>query len=646
VATVIDELVTVLSIETNSASKGALKSMSEGLGNMMATGLKLATALAGVATAAVFAAAKFNKSSAEVGKLSDLTGISTDTIQKWGYAIEQSGGNVESIQGDLASLTKSMSSPVYGEFNDTMLMLGISSHNASGGLKTADEILLEFSDKIKGMPKQTQLQWASKLGISNETLLLLQKGRGEIGKYFDLAKKDGAIIDEQSIANARQFNADMARLWRIFQSLGQEISAKLAPAFRTFVEIVAGFMERNREKIVNFFDAMLKGFSSAIEWISGFVTSADSLLGGFFDRSIEESSQLFDRYKSIWNAILDVVTEVVSIIMELVGANMEDIRNAYAVITEEIFGFLEGLHDAIAGIAKFLKDHREDIVGFFQGVVDVIKVAVDYVWKLYEGAKALIGMGKEKMDQWGVTGAVEKTGEIASSIAGAVKSGIGSLFGPGEAQASQGGGFDAVKKAKPVATASSTQGKVDQAMQYYMSQGLSKEKAAAIVGNLQHESSLQTGATGDKNKPEHSWAHGIGQWRDNEKRPGTGRFTDLKKFAEQRGTSWEDYETQLAFVLHEMQTTEKPAGGKFASAKGIEGSTLAMSKYYERPDEAHAGNEHRIQLAQAAAARAPNITINNTITTNDPYAAALAATDKMNASLQTHFPGPTAPGVQ
>jgi hypothetical protein len=176
-------------------------------------------------------------------------------------------------------------------------------------------------------------------------------------------------------------------------------------------------------------------------------------------------------------------------------------------------------------------------------------------------------------------------------------------------------------------------------MAYYQSQGLSKEQAAGIVGNLQVESGLDTTAKGDFRKGEGYTAHGIAQWRG-------ARLEGLKKFASDRGTSWEDYETQLAYVLQELKTTESGAGKRLAQTDTASEAALVMSKYYERPNAALAHNEGRIGYANAAMKSSPTINITQNIQGSDPNAIAAKSAEKIDTSLQAHFAGGNAPMVQ
>jgi len=111
-----------------------------------------------------------------------------------------------------------------------------------------------------------------------------------------------------------------------------------------------------------------------------------------------------------------------------------------------------------------------------------------------------------------------------------------------------------------------------QAMQFFQSQGWSKEQAAGIVGNLQAESgaNLNSNAVGDNGK-----AYGIAQWHADRQ----ARFTNEAKFGKIAGSSFED---QLKFVQWELNNTESRAGKALKSARTPQEAAEIIDRLYER----------------------------------------------------------------
>ena len=115
---------------------------------------------------------------------------------------------------------------------------------------------------------------------------------------------------------------------------------------------------------------------------------------------------------------------------------------------------------------------------------------------------------------------------------------------------------------------------------------------AAMLGNFMHECGGQNDLipavqADDKNKK----AYGIAQWRHPD------RVKDLKKFAEDRGKTWEDFDTQLNFVLWElMEHNNQHDPIDFQSVTDIAAATVFFQHKYEIPE--YEGGFSRTQLNQ------------------------------------------------
>ena len=184
-------------------------------------------------------------------------------------------------------------------------------------------------------------------------------------------------------------------------------------------------------------------------------------------------------------------------------------------------------------------------------------------------------------------GGFKKMGEGLKDFFANLAGGIASLFG-GAANAATldqnylgGGDF----------SGSSGQ---DQAMNYFMSQGMSKEQAAGIVGNLMQES-----GAGLDPKANNGTHRGIAQWDAN-------RWAGFEKFAKQKGLDVNTREAQLQWIMEEMRTGSGGLGIKrFKQTKTAEEAAALFLTDYERSGEkpGQHGYDNRLKNARALAAR-------------------------------------------
>ena len=127
------------------------------------------------------------------------------------------------------------------------------------------------------------------------------------------------------------------------------------------------------------------------------------------------------------------------------------------------------------------------------------------------------------------------------------------------------------------------------AVRFLMRNGWTLERAAGAVGNFMQESS-RIDPNSEQQITDPSRGEGIAQWSKN------GRWQDLLDFAAANQLDPRKLDTQLQFVLHELQSTQKPANKEIIAATTVHDATMAFSIFYERPGDPR--NTKRVDNAQ------------------------------------------------
>ncbi len=113
--------------------------------------------------------------------------------------------------------------------------------------------------------------------------------------------------------------------------------------------------------------------------------------------------------------------------------------------------------------------------------------------------------------------------------------------------------------------------------------GLTKTAAIGVVANLKAESNLDPGIKQIGGGP----GRGLAQWEKG------GRYdTDpinLNKFAAKKGTNWADLDTQIDFILYEMDKHPeyKKVKEQLNKTDSVEKATLIFLKKYEKAGTPH-----------------------------------------------------------
>ena len=122
--------------------------------------------------------------------------------------------------------------------------------------------------------------------------------------------------------------------------------------------------------------------------------------------------------------------------------------------------------------------------------------------------------------------------------------------------------------------------------------GLTPTAAVGIVANLKAESNLDPAIKQFSGGP----GRGLAQWEKG------GRYdTDpinLVKFAKKKGTNWSDLDTQIDFILHEMDRHPeyKKVKDMLNKSDSVEDATLIFLKKYEKAGTPH--TDKRLKFAK------------------------------------------------
>ena len=159
--------------------------------------------------------------------------------------------------------------------------------------------------------------------------------------------------------------------------------------------------------------------------------------------------------------------------------------------------------------------------------------------------------------------------------------------GAGDESNSKKGKSSSKKQKNPLAET-----RVGAAIDFLVKQGFSVNQAYGIVGNLQVESFDSLDPTASDGH-----AFGIAQWQDD-------RLEDLKQFARDNQSDYTAFETQLAFLVYELQHKEKGNWQKVLQSS-VNGTPEEYASYFDEYVE-RSSQEHNWLRQQKARALANN----------------------------------------
>lgn len=208
---------------------GSLKGMASSAGGLSSVLGTLAPVVSGVGLAAM---AKGAIDAADnMNDLRQKTGVSVESLSKFQQAAKASGTDIEGVGKALIKLNKGLAD---GKAADTLKEIGLSATDASGKLKSTDQVMLEVADKFKSMPDGAQktalaLQLFGKAGA--DMIPLLNGGRDSIESLQ-------ATMTGKFAEGADQLNDKLAAMQGKLLQVGVTLGTALMPALTAIADVV------------------------------------------------------------------------------------------------------------------------------------------------------------------------------------------------------------------------------------------------------------------------------------------------------------------------------------------------------------------------------------------------------------------------
>ena len=265
-ATVIEELVSRLGFDINDKGLNDFTKSSERLKKTLKRISVVASAAAVGITAWVSKVAIATDANI---KFADSVGISFDALQELQFATEREGGSLQSLQSSLLALSQRAGEAFrgMGEGVQVFGILGVEVTDFNGDLKSADVLLGDISDQFKNFGKTQQIEFAQKLGISPDLLLLMQKGSENLNDLRLKARSFG-LISEQTARNSEKFQDSLTDLKFTIRAVFTNIAGDLLPVVVDLADKLRDLFQKNKDIIKQKIAKSVKFITSAIKLLT------------------------------------------------------------------------------------------------------------------------------------------------------------------------------------------------------------------------------------------------------------------------------------------------------------------------------------------------------------------------------------------
>lgn len=255
-----------LSTHTQAMTK-SLGSVETGL-NMLTKGLG-AVGLALSAVNLTQFAMDSLKAAAQLGDMAEQLGINVERLQEYRFAATQAGASVQDMDRALTRFATVLGDAQRGQVDaqSKLAELGIHWRTAAGGVRTVDEAWRDLADSIAREQDNTEAlaKLADVLGerFGPNLLNSLREGSAGFDEAGRTAREWGAIISEEAVAKAKEFDDTLARLGVTLKAWAVE-GVTAAPdlarqAFQPYIDYASRLLDIYTKLVANPLARVLSG---------------------------------------------------------------------------------------------------------------------------------------------------------------------------------------------------------------------------------------------------------------------------------------------------------------------------------------------------------------------------------------------------
>ncbi|SDI54108.1 phage tail tip lysozyme [Pseudomonas panipatensis] len=223
-----------------------LKTFTGGIDNATKAVTKLVTTLAGASLTVAAGVSAFASNLEGLYYAAQRTGAAADSLKAADYAARDLGASAGEVRSSLEGVARFLRDNPGGE--GFLQSLGVQTRDARGNIKDTADILVGLGQRLRSMPWYQAKQYASILGVDENTLRAIMNG--EFGRKLEENRKklSGAGLN-QATRDAHQFMTELRGIGLQFETLGTQVQAELMRRLGPELAKFSDWFEKNSPMI-------------------------------------------------------------------------------------------------------------------------------------------------------------------------------------------------------------------------------------------------------------------------------------------------------------------------------------------------------------------------------------------------------------
>lgn len=313
--------------------------------------------------------------------LAETLGVSIQALQEWGYVATLSGSSAQQYEASIGGLSQAIGDTAndVGRAKAIFEKLGISVKDSTGKVKSADVVMEELRQKLKGLEKTEKISILSKLGIDRSMLQMLESSDEKIRELREEAKALGITTDEEK-EKVAEYKDSMDRLGRGVTALATKMQIALTPALKDMADkFVALFKNGTIQGIIDWIKDFGIATYKTIDDIVGFNNILLALGARFlWLKKAMLGAMLFNPF----TYIIAGITAVVLLYDDLTHKNSFLIKK-FNELKEKAMGYFDEIANSVKatfdGVMNDIKGFIDNITSYFKPLMDMVNSTIDSV---------------------------------------------------------------------------------------------------------------------------------------------------------------------------------------------------------------------------------------------------------------------------
>ena len=304
--------------------------------------------------------------------LSQRTGVSVESLSKFGAAANDSGSSVDEVAKAMGKLSKNIVDPA-SKTNEALRSIGVSSTDASGKIRSMDQIMLDIADKFAKMPDGAQktalaMELFGKSGMN--LIPMLNQGRDALSKYNATMTTEGAQA-------ADKFNDSLNEIARVVAGPFNQAVTALLPLITQIAEGLAGAitafsqLPQPVQSAVVVVGALAAAFLALAPAIAAIITIGPALAAGLAGLGAAFSA-IVPIVAGLGTVLAVVFSGPVGIVALVVAAGIA------------IYAFRDQIGEAFGAIGEYFKQLPAGFKSFFiDPLVEGFKLLMEMIYNTF-----------------------------------------------------------------------------------------------------------------------------------------------------------------------------------------------------------------------------------------------------------------------